>query len=258
MSLNDLTEEQLVALLRERLQRTSLAQAQELESNDQFSLPNEIWDDLENTQETAARANITSWLNELPNYEGGKWTKTGSLNKDLHGHVRQHRLDALTIIFQKYRNGDRLRNAGRAATEIYEELASFIQRERNATIDEEDLHRILERVRRLAVFSFTSGKLIDNEAKTISDKALGISTPDPNGAMRDLAYSPEELEAWEEKRFRQSILRASTAPRFQSFRGRGNGGRRFNKNPRNFFRRRQNDRPRQDQNFPQSANPTRE
>ena len=253
MSLNEFTEEQLVALLRERLQCTTLA-TEEMAESEPGTLPKAIWEDLETTQEAAAKANITSFVNDLPQYEGGRWTKSGSLNRDLHGHVRQHKLDALSVITQKYRNGDRLRQAGRAATEIYEELDNFMARPREPAEDEEDLTRILERVRRLAVFSFNCGKAMDNEAKAISDKALGINSPDPYGETREMAYTPEEIEAWEEKRFRQSILRANTQ-RFQPFRGRGGYRGRFQKSTKNFFGKRSPDRSRPDHQYNQSPAP---
>ncbi|KAF7730874.1 hypothetical protein EC973_001392 [Apophysomyces ossiformis] len=133
----------------------------------------------------------------LPAYEGGKWTRTGALNKVLYPKVKKYKLDGLSVVLQKYKDGDNLRAAGRAATEAYEELYEIIHRETEDSTGEEP-ERVLERLRSLTVFALASGKKIDTEGKNICNKALGLPSIEDEGS-KDVAFTVEEIKAAEEK-----------------------------------------------------------
>lgn len=249
MSINELTDEQLGALLRQQLQTTQTANNDEVEAHDEQQLPLAILRDLETTSGTTAQSNINTFINDLPMYTGGKWTQSGSLNKVLHNQVKQHKMDAVSVITHKYRDADRLRAAGRAATAAFEQLENILDRGGDEENDENDLRRVLENLRRLAVFGYRSGKHIDNDAKSISNRALGLWGPEDGLETKDMAYTKEEIEEWEEKRFRQSILRANASrSNFRGGRGNFNNKRGGNRNKfffgkKNNYRHRHNDQP---------------
>ena len=94
----------------------------------------------------------------LPISKGGKWTLSGSINQIFHQEVKNHQLDALSVIKQRHRDGDRLRVAGYTATEAYSELSRILDRGGDEEHDAEDLHQLLKRLCRLAVYAFSSGK----------------------------------------------------------------------------------------------------
>ncbi|KAI8142009.1 hypothetical protein BJV82DRAFT_517334 [Fennellomyces sp. T-0311] len=250
MSINAYTDEELGALLRQQFERVSVNDQTEQmgTATAQLRLPKEIREDLDATPDETRNANITSFANDLPEYEGGSWTKSGQLNKIFHQQVKQHKLDALSVINSKYRDGNRLRIVGRAATEAYNILSTILEQRDDADDPEENLRQLLERIRRLAVYSFATGKAMDHDARAISNRALGIYNAENDNAQKEMAYSTEEVTAWQENKFRQQIIRANVAARNTQFRNNHHRGRgtyqRYNKKP--FFGKRQHNRYRND------------
>ena len=255
MSVNGLTDEQLGAFVRQQLARTSISEM--ATSPTEIPLPTQILEDLETTDPATALTNLNSYIKSAPRFEGGKWTRSGQINQIFHQEIRNYRLDALTVIKQRYKDGDRLRIAGQSAAEAFSELSRILERGGDEEHDATDLEQLLERIRRLAVFAFSSGKTIDQEARSISNKALGIQGPDMDAAQKDMAYSAEEVTAWEEKKFQRSLLRNSVQSRTHPFRGRGNfGNRGCGGRSKFFFGNRGNGRHRPNQgNPPQDQQP---
>ncbi|KAF7725668.1 hypothetical protein EC973_009475 [Apophysomyces ossiformis] len=139
-------------------------------NEDEAELPNEILMDLEDTTKYSKTKNIKKFESNLPSYGGGKWTKSGALNKILYSKVKKYKLDRLSVVLQKYKGGDKLRATGQAAIEAYKELYKCLHQEVNEPPTAEEFKRILERLRRLAVYAFTTGKHINNDAKNICNK----------------------------------------------------------------------------------------
>ena len=66
-----------------------------------------------------------------------------------------------------------MRVAARGATEVYEELKFIIDRG-GGTDDDELLQQTLEKVRRLAIFGYASGKSIDSDAKELTTRHIRL------------------------------------------------------------------------------------
>ncbi|KAG0774333.1 hypothetical protein G6F62_012379 [Rhizopus arrhizus] len=112
------------------------------------------------------------------------------------------------LISSHYKHSDKLRTAGAAATEIFEELQSLIGTEDSIFAN------VLEKARRLAIFTYANAKFIDQEAKEIATKALHLPASvrhlgEEEETDKTLAFSPEIVEQVHKARFEQSLLRGN-------------------------------------------------
>jgi hypothetical protein len=182
-----------------------------------YELPPEILEDLEEASAKELNSNINRFTRDLPKYDGGKWTKQGAANPIFVKEYQESKINSLQLINSKYKDAEKLRNAGRAATELFQEL-------RSAEV-EADIVNIMERTRRLAVYAFACSKQMDNEAKKLATKALNLPNTiyiadEDEDDDKDLAFSQETVEQIQKARYEDSILKSAAAP---FYRGRGNG-----------------------------------
>jgi hypothetical protein len=188
-------------------------------------LPEEIIVDLENTTSTDLKRNLTNYARNLPRYDGGNWTLSGAVNKELLPAIRQYKLDATQTIEAFYKGGDRLRTAARATIEIFEDLQHLVEQGGNR----EDLEVLLEKQRRLAVYQLASGKQLDNDARTIALKAARLPESIKHIAEeadegKDLVVDSATLERINKAKFEESLLRRSTNTNYRgNFHNRGRG-----------------------------------
>ena len=201
-------------------------QAQELRDEGQRDLPEEIHLELEETSRFNLKKKLKQYHRDTIKYEGGKWTQTGTINKVYLPELKRYQCDAAQMVSAIGKGADRLRTAGRRATEIFSEL-KYIFDEGG---DEEALRETLEKVRRLAVYCLATGKEMDNDAKEVSAKAIKLPTSlrymeeEDDEEGKDCFFSPAEVEKIQRTRFEESVIRKSTTKQFGGFgRGRSNG-----------------------------------
>ncbi|CDH61448.1 hypothetical protein RO3G_05826 [Lichtheimia corymbifera JMRC:FSU:9682] len=224
MDINELSTQQIQELL-------ELARRVRIQEEDDTELPEAIFEDLETTSKTTMEKNLKRFTKDIRSYSGGKWTQSGAINKEFIPELKKRSMDVHTAIQARYKDADKLRQAGRAATEIYEDLQFIISRGIESG-DEDTLANILERARRLAVFSFGSGKAIDHDTKETIRKTLRlpaavryIDIEDEDD--KDLAFSTEAVKEIFDARYQESIERKASGgyrsygsrPGFNSNRG---------------------------------------
>jgi hypothetical protein len=200
-----LSEEQKEQLYREFRQR---AKIEDENYEGEFELPDEILDDLENTPKIEFTQRFRKYQKSLPRYEKGKWTSAETINKCFHADLKIENLDSYQVISNHYRHSDKLRTAGTAATEIFQELQSLIGHEDSVFTN------VLEKTRRLAIFAYANAKFIDQEAKEIATKALHLPASirhlgEEEETEKILAFTPEVVEQVHKARFEQSLLRGN-------------------------------------------------
>ncbi|KAG2217083.1 hypothetical protein INT45_004072 [Circinella minor] len=233
---DEISPEELQELL--EIARELKLKANERDRKGIYELPPQILNDLEETNNRILQDTLKQYSKDLLNYEGKQWTKSGAINKAFSYELKRQNVEATTVIQTKYKDGDRLRQAGRATTEIYEDLEFILDNEQAPT--KEELENIMEKVRRLAVFNFAMGKTIDNETKEIARKALRLPSSvryieDEEDTGKDLAFSPESVQKIQQARYEQAVVRGASNNRrgFQND-GRKHGrswGSRWNKKP---------------------------
>lgn len=182
-----LSDEQKEQLYREFRQR---AKIEEESYEGEFELPDEILDDLENTSKTDLTQRLKKYQKSIPKYEKGKWTSAETINKCFHADLKRENLDSYQVISSHYRHSDKLRTAGSAATEIFQEIQSIIGEEESVFAN------VLEKTRRLAIFAYANAKFIDQEAKEIATKALHLPASvrhlgEEEETDKTLAFAPD-------------------------------------------------------------------
>ncbi|KAG2190635.1 hypothetical protein INT47_008410, partial [Mucor saturninus] len=105
-------------------------------------------------------------------YEGGKWTKSGAVNKMFAPELRKFTVDATQTVAAIHKGADRLRTASRAAAEIYSDVQWII----NEGESEQNMQHILEKVKRLTIYGFATSKELDGDAKDLTTRALRLPT----------------------------------------------------------------------------------
>lgn len=207
MDINELSTEQIQELL-------ELARRIKLQDEEDTELPEAIFQDLETTSKTTMEKNLKRFTKDIKSYTGGKWTQSGAINKEFIPELKRRSIDVHTAIQARYKDADKLRQAARAATEIYEDLHFIINRGGDPS-DEEYLVNILERSRRLAVYAFGSGKTIDAETKETIRKTLRLPTAVryidvEEDEEKDLAFSPKAVKEIFDARYQESIERKAS------------------------------------------------
>lgn len=84
--LNTLSDEQIQDIL--AISQQAKEQRLRKERRDAV-LPDEIRDDLENATSAELKRNLKSYVRNLPRYDGGNWTLSGAVNKELLPMIRQ-------------------------------------------------------------------------------------------------------------------------------------------------------------------------
>ena len=150
MSDYGLKEAQIIELIQRHTAQTGRDKSTE------YALPSEILEDLEESSSKELRTNTQKFTKEALQYDGGKWTKSGAINKMFVQELKNAKMDAYQSIQQRFKDGDRLRVAARGATEIFEEIKFVVERGGGEN-DSELLEQVLEKVRRLAIYAFAAG-----------------------------------------------------------------------------------------------------
>ncbi|KAG0927314.1 hypothetical protein G6F57_015639 [Rhizopus arrhizus] len=118
-----LSEEQKEQLYREFKQRARIEdEAYERE----FAIPEEILEELDNTSKTDFHQRFKKYQRSLPKHQKTRWTSAETISKCFHPDLKRENLDSYQVISSHYKHSDKLRTAGAAATEIFEELQSLI------------------------------------------------------------------------------------------------------------------------------------
>ncbi|KAJ8654250.1 hypothetical protein O0I10_010072 [Lichtheimia ornata] len=101
-----------------------------LQDEEDTELPEAIFQDLETTSKTTMEKNLKRFTKDIKSYTGGKWTQSGAINKEFIPELKKRSIDVHTAIQARYKDADKLRQAARAATEIYEDLQAHHQQRR--------------------------------------------------------------------------------------------------------------------------------
>jgi hypothetical protein len=221
MNVNDLTQEQLLEHL--ELGRPLKIESDRREIREDL-LPEEILEDLEDSSKAQLNTNLKKFQRKAIHYEGGRWFKSGAINKIFIQDLKKTNLNVFTVADYKYKDAERHRTAGKAAAEIYQDLKACVE----GIGQEGPLQDILEKVKRLSVYGYASSKIIDAEAKHISTKALKLPASvkfleDGDKDEKGLSFDEETVERIQQARYEEAILRRATAPQRNQFRGRGYG-----------------------------------
>jgi hypothetical protein len=110
------------------LSSSSVTPHRPIETNQQYTLPSEILEDLEESSSKELRTNTQKFTKEALQYDGGKWTKSGAANKMFIQELKNAKMGAYQSIQQRFNDGDRLRAAARGATEVLEEIKFVVER----------------------------------------------------------------------------------------------------------------------------------
>jgi hypothetical protein len=222
-NINELTSEQLQELLElsRRLKEQDLRENQ----SEEFFLPEEIYEELENSSKTDLKNNLRRFARDSIRFDGGNWTRSGTVNKIYLPELKKFQVDAAQTVNAFSKGADRMRTAGRGATEIFQNLQSIIPKIGKSP----EMETILEKARRLAVYSLATGKEFDQDAKELSTKALRLPEAlkyleDEDEEDRDYFFPADVVEKIQQTRHEQSITKAASFQRNQVRGGRNYRG----------------------------------
>ncbi|CEI97721.1 hypothetical protein G6F70_007142 [Rhizopus microsporus] len=97
-----LTEAQIIELIQRHTAQTGRDKSTE------HVLPSEILEDLEGSSSKEFRTNPQKFTKEALQYDGGKWTKSGAVNKMFVQELKNVKMDAYQSIQQRFKDGDQL------------------------------------------------------------------------------------------------------------------------------------------------------
>ncbi|OAD68326.1 hypothetical protein PHYBLDRAFT_68873 [Phycomyces blakesleeanus NRRL 1555(-)] len=169
----------------------------------------EILKDFDEPSAKGLKSNIIRCTKDTLQFEGGKWTKSGAINQIFVPDLKKYTMDAHQIVQGKYKDGDKLRIAGRAASEDFNDL-KYIKSQQNSNKDASDFDELIEKVRRLAVYAFASGKTLDEDSKELSIRAIKLPTraryrEDEDDNDKDMAFDQEWVEKIQQARYEESV-----------------------------------------------------
>jgi hypothetical protein len=116
-----LSPEQIEELYQQFVARFRI-EAEEQRKHHQFTLPETIQTDLDETPKSEMQSNIKRYICDLPNYEGGDWTINEAINKKFTPDIKRFQIDAYQVLQSRYKDAERIRNTAKATTDIYEDL----------------------------------------------------------------------------------------------------------------------------------------
>lgn len=210
-----LSEEQLQLLYTEFTRKFRLEEQSRLERGEHSLLPQEIYEEMEQSSKTELHNNLKKYARDVQQYDGGDWTTAETINKGFISELKKYNVDTHQVVSYKYKDADRLRTAARGATEIFEEL-KFIADRGGDPSDEEAVVRCIEKLRRLAIFGFATAKKIDQEARSLAAKALRLPDTvkhldEEEESDKRLAFSPEVVEKINHARYEAAIIKGATS-----------------------------------------------
>ncbi|CEJ02198.1 hypothetical protein RMCBS344292_16211 [Rhizopus microsporus] len=110
----------------------------------------------------------------------------------------------MTMAMRRFKDGDRLRVAARGATKVFEEI-KFVAERGGGDNNSELLEQVLEKVRRLTIYTFAAGKSIDNEAKELAARSLKLPgsvryLDEEDEDDKDFVFSQEDIDRIQQAR----------------------------------------------------------
>ncbi|KAG1050249.1 hypothetical protein G6F43_007464 [Rhizopus delemar] len=105
-------------------------------------------------QELRDESDQNQFTRDTTKYEGGKWTQSSTMSEIYLPELKKYQVDAVQTVVAITKGADRLRTAGRATANIFQDLEHVIEN-RGA---EEDMRNTLEHIRRLAVYRLATAK----------------------------------------------------------------------------------------------------
>jgi hypothetical protein len=136
---------------------------QELSTRDDRStieLPAEIFQDLEDVTSQELQSKIKKFSGNQLSYTGGNWTKSGAINEAFTQELKKCKTSSYQVCIERYKDAEKLRVAGKAAADLYQDLQALQEELPDLSLD-----NLIEKTRRLAVYSYGSGKIIDRQVK---------------------------------------------------------------------------------------------
>ncbi|KAI8330202.1 hypothetical protein BC941DRAFT_456889 [Chlamydoabsidia padenii] len=124
-------------------------------------------------------------------------------------------VDGITFTNQISRDAARLRAAGRAATEIYEDIYTILDNQTEGSSNDA-LQQTMEKCRQLAIFSFITGKAMDQDAKESVIKAIDLppalqSFDEAEDEGKDFMFSPNQDKRIHTERFNRQLLKQGSS-----------------------------------------------
>lgn len=129
-----------------------------------------ILSDLEETTASAMEKKLKRYVSGLPQYEDNEWTTSETINRSFALLLKRYQVDAFPITQERYKDADKQRYTTKAASKLFEEL-EFISINGGDTTT---FTNVVEKARRLTVYSFQTAKTIDIEARILATKALRL------------------------------------------------------------------------------------
>ena len=188
--INELTAEQIQEL--PELSRRLKEREERAERNDRPELPNEILEELDTFANSELKNKLKKLAKGTIKYEGGRWTKSGAINKLFAPEFRKYQVEATQTVAAYHKGADRLRTTARAATEIFNDLQYVIEEGG----EEKDMRNILEKARRLTIYAYATGKVLDGDARDLTTKAIRLPgslkyLEDAEDGDKDLVFPPD-------------------------------------------------------------------
>ncbi|KAL0146315.1 hypothetical protein V8B55DRAFT_1571058, partial [Mucor lusitanicus] len=221
-NINELTQEQLQRLLALIEQST----IDDFDRSQLFNLPEEILQELEEPFSFELKAKLKKFGRDTLKYDGGRWTQSGAINRVFLSELRKQHVDATQPIHALYKGADRLRTAAKASTEIYSDFQHIIENGGS----QEEMEIVLQQIKRLAVYTFATGKELDKDAKDSALKSLKLPENmqylrETDDEDKDLAFAPELIQKIQQGCYEEAVVKSATSKQYGGFkrndRGRG-------------------------------------
>ncbi|KAG1179383.1 hypothetical protein G6F70_001407 [Rhizopus microsporus] len=110
------TETQIIELIQHHTVQTGR------DISTEYALPSEILEDLEESSSRELRTSTQKFTKEALQYNGGKWTKSGAVNKMFVQELKNVKMDEYQSIQQRFKDGDRFRVAAKGATKVLKKI----------------------------------------------------------------------------------------------------------------------------------------
>ncbi|SAL96898.1 hypothetical protein [Absidia glauca] len=121
-------------------------------------------------------------------------------------------MDGLQFVQAKYKDADRLRHTAAAATELFEDITIILEQVQQPENLAHQLATIQEKCRLLVRFGYSSGKLMDQEARDVTTMDLRLPPSlkrleDEPDEDKDLVFSADEIQQINKARYEHQAVR---------------------------------------------------
>ncbi|KAG0948517.1 hypothetical protein G6F31_014061 [Rhizopus arrhizus] len=204
------TETQMEELYQQFAQRLR-AEQDERRRGEVLDLPEEITSELNNASRSDIQSNIKKYQRDVQKYEGGDWTKSPTINKSYIQDLKRYQVDAKQVVSYRHDDSEKLRVAGRAAAEIYQELLFLTE----SGGDYESIQQTIEKCRRLSIYGFACSSEIDREARALAIKSLRLpqsarhlEDDEVEDDNKKMVFSADVVEQINQARYEHQIIQA--------------------------------------------------